>query len=233
MAIVYVHENYVNQAPSGASLAINPATAVAAGNHAICFWGANSATTATLSTSASGATAQTNVIVGTGTLFAIGSIYAPNGIATSDTITFGATSGVLRGIIIEEFSGLLTSGWFDASANSPGTSTAGGACAIGPSGTTSQASELVTAGVCIATTGKTWTKDAAYSLFTTGTAGFGTATRQSFAEYQIVSATGTQSATPTFSTGAAVVYSGAIATFKGAARTPRNSTININDPGFF
>jgi hypothetical protein len=29
------------------------------------------------------------------------------------------------------------------------------------------------------------------------------------------------------------VYSGAIATFKGAARTPRNSTININDPGFF
>lgn len=216
MAIVYVHENYSNAAAGGAaSVVFSPATAVAAGNHAIVIWASNSATTGALSSNASGATVQTDIISGTNNMMIIGSIYAPNGITTSNTITVTATGGGVRGILAEEFSGLATSSWFDKSITSSGTALL---MSVGPTAATTQADELAIAGFCVAVTTVTpFTKDAAYSYFTTGAAGFSTATKGAFAEYRILAAAGAQTATATQAGVTARTYNGALATYKAAA----------------
>jgi len=80
----------------------------------------------------------------------------------------------------------------------------------GTTATTTQPAELAIAAFTLSTFGRTCTKDANYSTFNDVALG---STLELCAEYQLLSATGAQNATGSYS-GTAVAYAGVIATYK-------------------
>lgn len=158
-------------------------------------------------------------------------------LANTDTITV-AISGTgtpkydVASVHIEEFAGLLTaSSPADKTASNSGSGTSG---ATGTTATTTQAAEVAIV-ACGISLNAAITKDAAYTAFTTGsqTASNGVTgdVVAANASYKILAATGTQSATFTFSSGS---YATAIVTYKAAAivgAATVNSTLTIGGAG--
>jgi hypothetical protein len=143
--------------------------------------------------------------------FGIYSTVLTNPITTSNTIML--TGGDTQSLLLEEFSGIVSSSWTDKTATN---SNAGPSSALdaGTTAATSQASELVIGG---------WSQGnnslgavvpgSGYSVFATDPLNSVSGGRSLFVEYKIVSVTGAQN--PTATSGVTNKWSGGVSTYRG------------------
>jgi hypothetical protein len=142
--------------------------------------------------------------------------------ATTITVTFGSGQYADSAIIAYEWSGMNTSSPLDQSATNTTTTATD---AVGPTATTTQASEIAFFGIASATNTPGFTGDATYSTINTQ-AGFDLYTSLGL-QYKTLSSTGAQSASATTSASQSSVM--VLSTFKTAAGIVNQGI----PPGFF
>lgn len=208
MAFAYVAERGI---AGSLVAAINPTATIAVGRFAIllCAW-TGGTTISSVTDNVGGNTWLVDRQRANGSFasFGIVSCRVTNAILTSNTITINGAdmAGSGHGIMLEEFSGVLASGTYtDVSADNVGADST--TATTGTTGVTAQADELAIECSVPQATGYTFTKDAAYTYFTTHES------NRTGGAYKILSATGTQSATCAW-VGAGVNWVGGIVTYK-------------------
>lgn len=215
-------------------LVITTGLTVAAGNHVMVIGMRSNLTStdtlATLTTSASGATTSIDAAsldLGGGAFdsIAVGSIYCPNGMTNTDTVTLlwtNASAFTFFAGALYEYTGLATVAWTDKTAQSSGFAASIDSTATA---TTAQADELIFGALGVI--------DAAQTI--TATSGLATraqlqsvgATLTLCGADKIVSATGTYSATGTWSPGGADNQGAIVVTYKVSAVVPGTTIAGV------
>jgi hypothetical protein len=232
-AIAFVHnvaQAGVASPPSSATQTFVTTAAVSAGDFlTLCLtWNSNTTGVPTLSSVSGGGLTwaidqQSFQPTAAGCSVGIISAQAPSGMANTTTITCTFASAVVKfAYTLDEWSGIATSSALDQTTAAHSSSN-GTAWSSGATGTTTQAAELVIGACTLNSTQATWTVGAGYSKLNTSPLVTGASAIKALeAEYQIVAATGAQTANGT--TGTSTAWVAAVTTYKAATVT--NITIS-------
>ena len=221
------NNGYANGSSATGSIAISVSPAVAVNNTvivAITLYDTISRTVTVTDSSGNSYANNANVLDSSDTRTLVFSAPVTTALTTSSTITVSfSTAAYYVNASALSVGGLVASSPADKSATSTGTSTTP---SVGPTATTSQASELLIGafGLDISSGTPSFTAGSGYTALTanliSGAWGI-------YPEYQIVNATGAYSATGTFS-GGVQDWAAAIVTYKAIPINATNSTISAS-----